>query len=232
MAVDAHAQVPVRRTAGLVVRVQGDETLVLDTLTDTAHCLPADVARVWEACTAERSLAQVADAAGVSAEVAEASVEQLLDSSLLDVPKGIDRRKFLRRSVLVGAGAVAVPVIQSVVAPSMAAAASTLTVTSVSPNSVANGACTGVVITGTGFVVGHTYTVTLTNGTNPGGTAGTVTATSVTATSTTSLSATFCASGYSSPGSSHKTFPLSVTVTDVTSSISGTSGAAAFNVTT
>lgn len=115
--------VPARRSADLVVRVQDDETLVLDTRTDTAHCLPAEVARVWDACTPGRTLAEVAAAAGLDEAVVSSSIDQLLGADLLEVRAGVDRRKFLRRTVIVGGSAAAIPLIQSVVGPSAIAAA-------------------------------------------------------------------------------------------------------------
>jgi hypothetical protein len=122
------APVPVRRTADLVVRAQDDETLVLDTRTDTVHCLPTAVVRVWDACTSGRTLRDVITAAEVDEGAAAGAIDQLLALDLLEVPAGIDRRWFLRRSALVGAGAIAAPiVIQSVVAPPAFAAGSHVT---------------------------------------------------------------------------------------------------------
>lgn len=115
--------VPARRSVDLVVRVQDDETLVLDTRTDTAHCLPAEVARVWDACTPGRTLAEVAAAAGLDEAVVSSSIDELLGADLLEVRSGLDRRKFLRRTVIVGGTAAAIPLIQSVVGPSAIAAA-------------------------------------------------------------------------------------------------------------
>lgn len=123
MAVDVNS-IPTRRSADLVVRVQGDETLVLDTRTDTAHCLPADLARVWDACVPGRTLAEVAAVAGVDETVAAASIDQLLDAELLETRSGLDRRKFLRRGAMVGGAALTIPLIQTVVGPLAHAAAS------------------------------------------------------------------------------------------------------------
>lgn len=112
----ADRPVPRQRTKDLVVRHHGDGTLVLDRRTDTAHYLPADVMRVWVACTGKQPLAEVASAAGIDEQVAAGAVDQLIELDLLDVPAGIERRKFLRRSAIVGAGALAVPVIETVAA--------------------------------------------------------------------------------------------------------------------
>jgi hypothetical protein len=117
---------PARRTADLVVRAQHDETLVLDTRSDRVHCLPAEATRVWEACTGGRTMAEVATAAGLDAALAASSVDQLADLDLLGPPPaGVDRRRFLRRSVLVGGSALALPVIQTVLAPAAFAGCST-----------------------------------------------------------------------------------------------------------
>lgn len=116
----ADRRVPGQRTMDLVVRSQGEGTLILDRRTDTAHYLPAEVTRVWGACTGNRTLAEVASAAAIDEQIAASAVDQLIELDLLDVPAGIDRRKFLGRSALVGAGVV---VIESVVAPMPHAAA-------------------------------------------------------------------------------------------------------------
>jgi hypothetical protein len=115
--------VPRRRTRGLVVRAHGEETLVLDRRTGTVHCLPAEVTRVWGACTGQRTLAEVASAAGVDETAAASAVGQLMSVDLLAGCAGLDRRKLLRRGALVGAG---VAVIHSVVAPAPSAQASPL----------------------------------------------------------------------------------------------------------
>ena len=114
---------PRQRTKDLIVRAHGEETLVLDRRTGTAHCLPAEVTRVWDACTGRNTLAEIASAAGINEPLAASAVEQLMERDLVEVPAGIDRRKLLRRAALVGTGVAAAPVIQSVVAPPAAWAA-------------------------------------------------------------------------------------------------------------
>jgi hypothetical protein len=94
------------------------------------HRLPADVRRVWGACTPGRRVGEVARAADVDVAFARASMAQLCERDLLDRPAtGIGRRRFLQRSALVGAGFVAVPLIQTVLAPSALAACSTNSIT-------------------------------------------------------------------------------------------------------
>lgn len=133
---------PARRSADLVARRQGSETLVLDTRSDTVHLLTADLARVWELCAPERTVADVVAATGLTAQTVSAAVSALLEKDLVNAPGGIDRRWFLRRSVLVGAGVAAAPlVIQSIAAPSAYAAGSQIsgTVTQLSCSPGASG---------------------------------------------------------------------------------------------
>lgn len=108
--------VPPQRAKDLVVRAQDDGTLVLDRRTETAHYLPPEVARVWGACTGRNSLAEIASVAGTDEEIAASAVDQLLALDLLELPAGVDRRSFLRRGAVIGAGVFTVPVIESVVA--------------------------------------------------------------------------------------------------------------------
>lgn len=119
---EAHRVVPPQRTKDLVVRTRGDGTLILDRRTDTAHYLPAEVTQVWAACTGRRTLAEIASVAAIDELSAASAVDQLIELDLLEAPAGIGRRKFLTRSALVGAGAVTVSAIESVVAPTPAAA--------------------------------------------------------------------------------------------------------------
>ena len=115
---------PQQRTQDLVVRPLGEETLVLDRRTDTAHSLPAQVSRVWVACTGTNSLTEIASVAGIDEAAAASAVDQLMERDLIEVPAGVDRRNFMRRTALVGAGAVTVTGITSVVGPMATAAAS------------------------------------------------------------------------------------------------------------
>lgn len=113
---------PTRRTADLVVRVQGDETLVLDTRNDRVHGLPTEVTHVWDACSGARTVADIAEATGLAESVVASSIEQLSAQDLLAAADGLGRRNFLRRSVLIGGAAISVPLIQTVLAPSAFAA--------------------------------------------------------------------------------------------------------------
>jgi hypothetical protein len=114
-----------RRTTGLIVRQIGAETLLFDTRTETAHNLPAEVTRVWDACAVDATLSELATAAGVDEAVAASSLAQLSDLDLLERPEGFNRRRFLARTAALGAGVAALPLVQSVVAPAVTAASTT-----------------------------------------------------------------------------------------------------------
>ena len=163
----ASGVIPRQRSKDLVVRVHGDETLVLDRRTGTVHCLPAEVARVWAACTGGSSLAEIASAAGTDEHRAAAAVDQLLQLDLLDGPACCNRRKFLRRSAMAGAGAAAVPAIESVLAsPALAAVSPQISIRSFTCSST-NGIVKGPLsLNLSGFTLG-TYTVATTIGPAP-----------------------------------------------------------------
>lgn len=152
---------PRQRATDLVVRAHGQETLVLDRRTGTAHCLPPEVSRVWDACTGRNTLAEIASAAGVDEPVAASAVGQLMELDLVEVPAGIDRRKLLRRGGLVGAGVAAASIIQSVVAPQAALAASRTITFSVSPASACSTRSWPLTVTMTAWAPSQ-YDVTLT----------------------------------------------------------------------
>jgi hypothetical protein len=128
---DAYVLKPRQRTKGLVVRAHGEETLVLDRhRLETVHCLPADVTRVWNACTGTNTLADIATAAGTDEPTAAAAVDQLIERGLIEIPAGADRRKFLQRTALVGAGVAAAAGIQSIVSsPAWAAESRVIAIT-------------------------------------------------------------------------------------------------------
>lgn len=122
MALEANP-IAARRTADLVVDLHGDETIVLDTRSDAVHYLPVEIATVWDCCDGTRTAADVALATGIDRAIVDSSIEQLMHLGLLDAP-GMDRRRFLRRSALVGGSLAVAPLIQSIVAPAVNAAAS------------------------------------------------------------------------------------------------------------
>lgn len=151
--------VPRHRTKDLVVRPHDEGTLVLDRRTETAHYLPVEVTQVWGACTGSNTLAEIASAVGINERIAESAVDQLIALDLLDVPSGIDRRRFLRRGALIGAGALTAPVIETVAAPPAWAHGSPRAILAFSCTST-RGSQTQITLTGSGFQAG-TYDVVI-----------------------------------------------------------------------
>lgn len=124
--------IPARaRTADLIVEHLGDETLVFDRRDDTAHCLSTVAAQIWERCDGEttaRQLVEMLTAAG------EPDAELLVERALADltergllVEDGVSRRSAIARMAKVGAGALSVPLVLSVAAPTAAWAGSVIT---------------------------------------------------------------------------------------------------------
>lgn len=114
----------INRRSDVVTRVEGDETLVLDTTSNAAHCLSGDMATVWNAT--DGSLAQVASGTGLTIEAVAAAVAGLDELGLVVVPAGLSRRTLVTRGAALTGAAVAVSTISL---PTAAMAASTGTIT-------------------------------------------------------------------------------------------------------
>lgn len=123
---------PLARQAGLRIQTVNEETLVYDDRTDKAYVLSPASAAIWRACNGERTVSEIAQYLSArtptSDQVVWYALEQL--NPLLDAPitapqgiSGLSRRQFLARTGLV-AGAVAVPVVVSIIAPQAAHAQS------------------------------------------------------------------------------------------------------------
>lgn len=115
------------RTADLIVQEMGPETLVFDRRTDVAHNLSPVASVVWNLCDGRHDVdALVAAAAAVQpadTELAvEAALSDLTDKGLLET--GVSRRDAVKKMTKLGAGAFAVPLIVSVMAPAAAMATS------------------------------------------------------------------------------------------------------------
>lgn len=102
----------ISRRSDVVSRVEGDETLVLDLQTQTAHCLSGDVALVWAAT--EKSVSGLATETGLTTAAVQESVEALRELGLVTGHAGLSRRTLLTRGAAVSgavlaAGAVSIP---------------------------------------------------------------------------------------------------------------------------
>ena len=125
---------PAARTSKLVVRELADEVLVYDAEGHSAHCLNRTAALVWKSCDGKTPVSRIAERVGgqLSSPWAEdvvwLALAQLEEFGLLAPsiprpapPNRISRRRMLRR---LGAAAVSLPLITSIVSPTAAQAQS------------------------------------------------------------------------------------------------------------
>lgn len=120
------ATVPAARIDDLVVSSVAESLMVYDRTTAHLHHLDGACATVWTLCDGVRSVASIAEQAGLGEEETRLAVARLADAGLLggEVDPAIrdggsSRRRLLRNA----AAAMAVPAIVSITAPSAAMAA-------------------------------------------------------------------------------------------------------------
>lgn len=128
---------PQARTNGVLVEELDDEMLAYDQRDNSAHRLNRTAAVVWRHCDGTRDLEALV--AVLQAEIGDVADEDLVlialddlaDAGLIDdAPtrelhdRRLSRRRFIRRVGTVGAAALALPVVSSIVAPTPAAAQS------------------------------------------------------------------------------------------------------------
>jgi hypothetical protein len=139
---------PTARTEGLIVQECADETLIYDLRRHKGHCLNSTAARVWRRCDGRATVAEVAATLQeeLSLPAAEAVVWTALDRlaraqllmTRVTVPEYRARRT--RRELIRAAGiSFLLPVVESIVAPRAAEAASTTT-----SHNCQHGPCTGI----------------------------------------------------------------------------------------
>ncbi len=131
---DRPGQLPLARSEQLIVKEVEDEVLIYDLKTDQAHCLNKTAALVWKNCDGKNSVLEIT--ASLSKETGVALDErvtwlaleqlhkfQLLEDSAIRPTElaGIDRRKLMKTF---GVAALVLPLVISVVAPTVQAAQS------------------------------------------------------------------------------------------------------------
>ena len=126
---------PEARKEGLIVHPLSEEVLVYDSDRHKAHCLNKTAALVWNRCDGKTSVAELAQGLGdeikapVDQDVIWLALDQLAKARLLheDTPAarkpGLSRRELMKR-IGVG-GAMALPLITSIIAPTVAQAGTT-----------------------------------------------------------------------------------------------------------
>jgi hypothetical protein len=134
---------PLAREEQLVVQEIGDETVIYDERRDHVLRLNRTAALVWRLCDGRRTATELAEAVGralaagpgapaaVTEEVVWLALDRLEKAHLLQGglarPAGagpVTRRDVLRKAALIGGMSVLIPVVQSMVAPTPAMAAS------------------------------------------------------------------------------------------------------------
>jgi hypothetical protein len=125
-----HGSLPQARQDGLIEEAVGEELLLYDQDSHTAHCLSSIAACVWRHCDGEHDLAELAVLAGVSEDLVASTLYELCEKDLLDaepeltentVP-GESRREAIARVARYGAAATAGSMVVSATAatPAMA----------------------------------------------------------------------------------------------------------------
>jgi hypothetical protein len=127
-----HGSLPRARQDGIIRESVGDELLLYDQDSHTAHCLSPIAASVWRRCDGERDLAELAKLAGASECLVADALHELREKDLLESEPqllqvnapGISRREAISRVARYGAAAAAAPLIVSATAAAPAMASS------------------------------------------------------------------------------------------------------------
>jgi hypothetical protein len=127
-----HGSLPRARQDGLLEETVGEELLLYDKSSHTAHCLSPIAACVWRHCDGARDIAELARLAGASEDLVAGALHELREKDLLDaepelvqsaVP-GESRREAIGRVARYGAAAAAGSLIVSATAATPAMASS------------------------------------------------------------------------------------------------------------
>jgi hypothetical protein len=127
-----HGSLPRARQDGLLVETAGEELLLYDQNTHTAHCLSPIAACLWRHCDGERDVAELAELTGVSEDLVADALHELREKDLLaaepelmqsTIP-GVSRREAIVRVARYGAAAAAGSMIVSATAATPAMASS------------------------------------------------------------------------------------------------------------
>jgi hypothetical protein len=127
-----HGSLPRAREDGLLEERVGEELLLYDQHSHTAHCLSPIAACIWRHCDGEHDTTKLAELAGVSQSLVADALHELREKDLLDVEPelmqstipGISRREAIGRVARYGAAAAAGSMIVSATAATPAMASS------------------------------------------------------------------------------------------------------------
>jgi hypothetical protein len=128
---------PRARRDGLLEETIGEELLLYDQESHTAHCLSPLAASVWRHCDGEQDLASLVQLVGASEDLVAGALHELRGKDLLDAEPelmqstipGVSRREAIGRAARYGAAAAAGSLIVSATAATPAMASSELEAT-------------------------------------------------------------------------------------------------------
>ncbi len=123
---------PRARRDGLLEETVGEELLLYDQESHTAHCLSSVAACVWRHCDGEHDMTGLANLLGASDELIAGALHELREKDLLDpepqlmqsTAPGVSRRDMIGRAARYGAAAAAGSLIVSATAATPAMASS------------------------------------------------------------------------------------------------------------
>jgi hypothetical protein len=127
-----HGSLPRARQDGLLEETVGEELLLYDRDSHTAHCLTPIAACVWRRCDGEHDVTELAEFTGVSEDMVADALHELREKNLLvtepqlmqsTVP-GVSRREAIGRAARYGAAAGGASLIASATAATPAMASS------------------------------------------------------------------------------------------------------------
>src|SRR4051812_26147719 len=113
---------PVARREGVLVKPLGDELVAVDTRGDVVHALSPAAAAVWQQCDGRKDMDDARLVTGLSFDEFQSALGELSGAGLLVAGRGFDRRTLLKGAATVGAGAIALPTVWTIVAPTAAMA--------------------------------------------------------------------------------------------------------------
>jgi hypothetical protein len=127
-----HGSLPRARKDGLLEETVGEELLLYDRDSHTAHCLSPIAACVWRHCDGEHHVTGLAELAGTSESLVADALHEMREKDLLDAEPelmqstgpGESRREAISRVVRYGAAAAAGSMIVSATAATSAMASS------------------------------------------------------------------------------------------------------------
>ncbi|HXC24100.1 MAG TPA: PqqD family protein [Solirubrobacteraceae bacterium] len=141
-----HGSLPRARQDGLLEETVGEELLLYDQESHTAHCLSPIAACIWRHCDGQRDATELSELAGASESLVADALQELREKDLLagepsltqSAVPGVSRREAIGRMARVGAAAAGASLIVSATAATPAMAESTKGLCRSAPNSGLN----------------------------------------------------------------------------------------------